>query len=207
MKGNKGESKTNPINVESPAFQDAFATPSNEHLISEKTIEPRKLNFGKSEVIEQLNTPKTNMKPTSIFDMFRSSRKNRENEPAKQKPNILAEPLALEYKPRPEIMTEPKPLKPIASSPTQAPPATAPDFYESPKGREIERELKNLVNKLHQSYRLKKKNRMTYATFKSTITEKLRSLKIGSEHTNIYVKQMWKFYEEIHAADNGIVPA
>ena len=48
MKGNKGESKTNPINVSSPAFQDAFETPSNARLISEKNVEPRKINFEKN---------------------------------------------------------------------------------------------------------------------------------------------------------------
>ena len=52
-----------------------------------------------------------------------------------------------------------------------------PSEERSPQFVFQKKQVKNLVNKLHQNYRLKKKNRMTYATFKSTITEKLRSLK------------------------------
>ena len=158
LKGEKGTAKEKPINVDSPAFQEVFQTPNNNsRIVSEKTLTPRKINFEQSNVVGLLNkSKKEGSKSTSIFDMFRSARKATPNvEVTKGDGNaLLSGPLLLEYKPK-QIM-EPKAPEPIAPEPNAPPPATAPTFIQSPKGQEIERELKNIVNSAYQANKNKK---------------------------------------------------
>ena len=134
--------------------------------------------------------------------MFRSARKTTPNvEVTKGDGNVLLSgPLLLEYKPKPiNPVMEPKAPEPIAP-----PPATAPTFVQSPKGQEIERELKNILNRVYQANKNKK---MHISAFRSLIAEKLRLLAVGPEHTAIYTSKMRKFYDELFKHDNEIVPA
>ncbi len=41
------------------------------------------------------------------------------------------------------------------------------------------------------------------APFRAAIASKLKELKVGTSHTNVYVKQMRTFYDEIFALSNG----
>ena len=180
LKG-KGDTKENPINVNSPGFQDTFETPSrniNSRLISEETIEPNMLDF---------NTV-TKPKKKSILTMLFSSNKKKvpETDMTKRSDPFkdAVEPplLQLEYKP----------------------PATAPDFKQSPTGKKITQELKNLVNEIHAANPNKK---MHHGTFKQKISLKLKQLGIESNHTDQYVKEMSNFYKDIYDAAHEIQPA
>jgi hypothetical protein len=81
--------------------------------------------------------------------------------------------LTLEYKPKPE-----------------KPPATAPDFKQSPTGKKITQELKNLVNEIHAAHPGKK---MHHGTFQQKISKKSKELGIEAKHTDQYVKDMSSF--------------
>ena len=185
LKG-KGDTKENPINVNSPGFQDTFETPSrniNSRLISEETIEPNMLDF---------NTV-TKPKKKSILTMLFSSNKKKvpETDMTKRSDPFkdAVEPplLQLEYKPKPD-----------------KPPATAPDFTQSPSGKKITQDLKNLVNEIHAANPNKK---MHHGTFKQKISLKLKQLGIESNHTDQYVKEMSNFYKDIYDAAHEIQPA
>ena len=187
LKG-KGDTKENPINVNSPGFQDAFETPSgprntNSRLISEETIKPYMLDF---------NTV-TKPKKKSILSMLFSSNKKKAQEIDMSKRSDpfkdAVEPplLQLEYKPKPD-----------------KPPATAPDFTQSPSGKKITQELKNLVNEIHAANPNKK---MKQGPFKKQISLKLRELGVESNQTDTYLRNMNTFYKAIYDAAHEIQPA
>ena len=180
LKG-KGDTKENPINVNSPGFQDAFETPSrniNSRLISEETIEPNMLDF---------NTV-TKPKKKSILTMLFSSNKKKvpETDMSKRSDPFkdAVEPplLTLEYKPE---------------KAPENPPASAPDFMQSPTGKKITQELKNLVNEINARSPNKK---MHQGTFRNRISSKLRELGVEAKHTDAYIRDMNKFYKEIYDA-------
>jgi hypothetical protein len=180
----KGDTKDNAINVNSPKFQDAFETPSgtrnsNSRLIAEETITPNMLDFN------TVNKPK---KKNLLSLLFSSSKKKvpateltkRDQDPFKDAIES-PKPLLLEYKP-------------------EKPGATAPDFYEEANGIKITKELKNLVNQLHASH---PHSKLQMAPFRSAIARKLKELGVSSSHTNAYVNQMRKFYDEVFALSQG----
>ena len=191
LKGDRGSAKEKPINVDSPAFQDAFETPANTRLISEKTVEPRKINFEKV----NFNTPEKPKNKYSILGLF--SRTSKEKTTKRDSGASPSEPLlTLEYKPKPS--------------------ATVPTFIETQTtttemqttpiktGIEIRRELKNLVNQLHHSH---PNSKLHMSTFRSAIARKLRDLGVETSHTDAYVKEMRAFYDELWKASNEIMPA
>ena len=71
-------------------------------------------------------------------------------------------------------------------------------------GIEIRRELKNLVNQLHQSH---PNSKLHMSTFRSAIARKLRDLGVETSHTDAYVKEMRAFYDELWKGSNEIMPA
>jgi hypothetical protein len=179
-------------------FQDAFETPSgprntNSRLITEENITPNKINFKES------STSKPKKK--GFFDFFSSSKKKvpeiemskREKDPFKDsiEPSQPQPLLALEYKPESIYISE-------------KPPATAPEFKQSPTGRRITQELKNLVNEIHAANPNKK---MIQGPFKQKISVKLRELGVEPSHTAQYLKDMNLFYKEIFDASRDIQPA
>jgi len=193
LKGNKGETKTNPINVDSPAFQDAFETPINSRLVSEKTIEPKKINFEKV----NFNTPEKAKSKFSLLGLFSSKKKKEEIELTKRNStNGSSELLALEYKP-----------KPSATAPTyMEAQTTTTEMQTTPikTGIDIIQQLKNLVNEMHHKSPNKK---IDIGPFRSAIVKKLKELGVESSHTNTYVLQMRGFYNVLWDSDNGIMPA
>jgi len=169
---NKGDTKENPINVNSPTFQDAFETP-----IKHKPI---KLTFD--------NVAESEKKPGLFRRLFTSSKKKevkQENE---------GFPL-LEYKP-------------------EKPPATAPIFSQAesietqttplPTGKQIEAELKLLVNQLHAAH---PNSKLKISTFRSAIAKKLKDLGVSPSHTSTYVNKMREFYDELYAFSNDVQSA
>lgn len=190
LKGNKGESKTNPINVESPLFQDAFTTPSNERLISETTVEPKKINFEKV----NFNTPEKPKNKYSLLGLF--SRTPKEKITKRDSGTSPSEPfLTLEYKP-----------KPSATAPTfMEAQTTTSEMQTTPikTGTDIIKQLKNLVNEMH----LKSPNKkIGMGPFRSAISKKLKDLGVESSHTNAYVSQMRAFYDVLWDGSNEIMP-
>ena len=187
LKG-KGDTKENPINVNSPGFQDAFETPSgprntNSRLISEETITPNMLDFNIA----------TKPKKKSILTMLFSSNKKKvpETDMTKRrdpfKDAVEPQLLQLEYKPKPD-----------------KPPATAPDFTQSPTGKKITQELKNLVNEIHAA---NPNNKMKQGPFKKQISLKLRELGVEQNQTDTYLRDMNRFYKAIYDASHEIQPA
>ena len=142
---------------------------------------PQKINFGETE------------KPKGFLTKLFSSQKKKV--PITNKDGfedaILSPPplLTLEYKPE--------------KSP-ENPPASAPDFMQSPTGKRITQELKNLVNEINAHSPNKK---MHQGTFRSTITKKLRELGVQANHTDAYIRDMNKFYKDIYDAAHEIQPA
>ena len=124
LKG-KGDTKENPINVESPSFQDAFKTPAKADIFSD-AIEPRRINFE--------NAPNQTPKKGLLSRIFASSKKK------EQKQEGL--PL-LEYKPPKHPATAPA-FTQTESIETQTTPV--------PTSHVINQELKNLVNQMHASH-------------------------------------------------------
>ena len=197
MKGNKGESKTNPINVSSPAFQDAFETPSNARLISEKNVEPRKINFEKV----NFNTPEKTKSKFSLLGLFSRTPKEKKipqlNMTKRDSGTSPSEPLlTLEY----------RPSKPSATAPafmeTQT---TTTEMQTTPirTGTDIIQQLKNLVNEMH----LKSPNKkIQMGPFRAAISKKLKDLGVETSHTNAYVTQMRKFYDVLWDGSNEIMP-
>jgi hypothetical protein len=196
LKGNKGESKTNPINVESPLFQDAFETPStNSRLVSEKNVEPRKINFEKV----NFNTPEKPKSKYSLLSLFSRTPKEKKIEMTKRDSGTSPSDsfLTLEY----------KPSKPSATAPTfMETQTTTTEMQTTPikTGTEIRRQLKNLVNQLHHSH---PNSKMHMSTFRSAIAKKLKELGVESSHTDAYVKEMRLFYDELWKGSNEIMPA
>ena len=179
----KGDTKDNAINVNSPKFQDAFETPSgtrnsNSRLIAEETITPNMLDF---------NTTSKPKKKSLLSLLFSSSKKKvpeTEFKDAIESPKPL---LTLEYKPKPE-----------------KPPASAPDFRESPTGKKITQTLKNLVNEIHAA---NPNNKMKQGPFKKQISLKLKELGVESNQTDTYLRDMNKFYKAIYDASHEVQPA
>ena len=182
LKG-KGDTKDNAININSPNFQDAFETPSgtrnsNSRLIAEETITPNMLDF---------NTTSKPKKKSLLSLLFSSSKKKvpeTEFKDAIESPKPL---LTLEYKPKPE-----------------KPPASAPDFRESPTGKKITQTLKNLVNEIHAA---NPNNKMKQGPFKKQISLKLKELGVESNQTDTYLRDMNKFYKAIYDASHEVQPA
>ena len=122
----KGDTKDNAINVNSPKFQDAFETPSgtrnsNSRLIAEETITPNMLDFN------TVNKPK---KKSLLSLLFSSSKKK-----------VPATELSKRNETFKDAIESPKPLLTLEYKP-EKPPATAPDFKQSPTGKKITQELK-----------------------------------------------------------------
>jgi len=170
LKG-KGETKDNAINVNSPGFQQAFRTPIDDPFSD--AIEPKTLTF---------DTPKS--KKGFFTKLFSSSKKSKSEE----KPSF---PL-LEYKPPKTSPTAPSFIEVQSSTiNTQTTPLKT--------GIETEKELKNLVNQLHQSH---PHTKIHYGTFKSAIARKLKELGYNTRDTDIWVQKMRRFYDDIFAASN-----
>jgi hypothetical protein len=195
LKGNKGESKTNPINVESPSFQDAFETPLiNSRLVSEKTVEPKKINFEKV----NLNSPEKSKQKYSLLSLFsRTPKEKKINMPKKDSGTSPSEPLlTLEY----------RPSKPSATAPSfMETQTTTTEMQTTPikTGTDITKQLKNLVNEMHLRSPNKK---IAMAQFRSEIAKKLKELGVESSHTNTYVTQMRRFYDVLWDGSNEIMP-
>jgi len=192
LKGNKGETKTNPINVDSPAFQDAFESPINSRLVSEKTIEPKKINFEKV----NFNTPEKAKSKFSLLGLFSSKKKKEDIDLTKRNSTNTSELLALEYKP-----------KPSATAPTyMEAQTTTTEMQTKPikTGTDIKQQLKNLVNEMH----LKSPNKkIEMGKFRSAIAKRLKDLGVDSSHTNVYVNEMRGFYNVLWDSSTGIMPA
>ena len=175
----KGDTKDNAINVNSPKFQDAFETPPGPQRanirIKQETMTPKVLSFDEVS------------KPKSFLSKLFSSRKKKvpETDLSKRgdpfKDAIESPPLLLEYKP-------------------EKPGATAPDYFDEANGIKITKELKNLVNQLHASH---PHSKLKMATFRSAIASRLKDLGVSSSHTNAYVNQMRTFYDELFALSKG----
>lgn len=176
LKG-KGDTKENPINVNSPSFQDAFETPSGiqSARVKSENMTPKILKFDEVS------------KPKGFFTKLFSSRKKKIPETDLSKRNQDPFKDAIE----PLLLLEYKPDKPGA---------TAPDFFEEANGIKITKELKNLVNQLHASH---PNSKLKMATFRSAIASKLKELGVSTSHTSAYVNQMRKFYDEIFALSQG----
>ena len=172
LKG-KGDTKENPINVESPSFQDAFKTPAKADIFSD-AIEPRRINFE--------NAPNQTPKKGLLSRIFASSKKK------EQKQEGL--PL-LEYKPPKHPATAPA-FTQTESIETQTTPV--------PTGHQINQELKNLVNQMHAGH---PNSKLHISTFRSVIAKKLKELGIDPQHTTTYVDKMRRFYDELYAASHG----
>jgi hypothetical protein len=191
----KASKENNNIQTTQPTqqFQDVFSSPSgirnsNSRLIEEETIKPNSINF---------NTVEKPKKKSLLTLLFSSNKKKvpETNFSKRDKDGfedaILSPPplLTLEYKPE--------------KSPAY-PPATAPDFMQSPTGKRITQELKNLVNEINA----KSPNRkMHQGTFRSKISAKLKELGVESNHTDQYLKEMNRFYKEIFDAAHEVQPA
>jgi len=175
----KGDTKDNAINVNSPKFQDAFETPSAIHSarVKSENMTPKILKFDEVS------------KPKGFFTkLFSSSKKKvptteltkRDTDPFKDAIES-PKPLLLEYKP-------------------EKPGATAPDYFDEANGIKITKELKNLVNQLHASH---PHSKLKMAPFRSAIARRLKELGVGSNHTAAYVNQMRTFYDELFALSKG----
>jgi hypothetical protein len=173
LKG-KGDTKENPINIESPTFKDAFKTPAPTADIFSDAIEPRRINFE--------SVPNEKQKKGLFSRIFTSSKKKEQ----KQEGFPL-----LEYKPHKHPATAPA-FTQTESIETQTTPV--------PTGHSINQELKNLVNQLHAAH---PKSKIHMATFRSAISRKLKDLGVDSQHTATYVDKMRRFYDDIYAASNG----
>ena len=186
LKG-KGDTKENPINVNSPSFQDAFETPSgprntNSRLISEETITPKMLEYNATR----------KPKKTLLSLLFSSSKKK-----------VPQMDMTKRGEPFKDAIESPKPLLTLEYKP-EKPPATAPDFKQSPTGKKITQELKNLVNEIHA---INPNKKMHHGTFKQKISQKLKELGIESNHTDQYVRDMTTFYKTIYDASHEVQPA
>jgi len=169
------------------AFQDIYSSPSgtrnsNSRIIEEETIKPNSINFNTVE----------KPKKKSLMTLLFSSKKKKIPETNKDgfEDAILSPPplLTLEYKPE--------------KSP-EHPPASAPDFMQSPTEKKITQELKNLVNEIHAKSPNKK---MLQGPFKSRISTRLKELGVESNHTDAYLRDMNKFYKAIYEAAHEIQP-
>ncbi len=86
----------------------------------------------------------------------------------------------------------------------EKPPATAPDFMQSPTGKRITQELKYLVNEINA----KSPNRkMHQGTFRAKFSAKIKELGVESNHTDQYLRDMNRSYKEIFDAAHEIQPA
>ena len=106
-----------------------------------------------------------------------------------------------------DAILSPPPLLTLEYKPEKSPenpPATAPNFIQSPTGKKITQELKNLVNEIHAKSPSKK---MQQGPIKKRISDKLKELGVESKHTDAYLKDMNKFYKAIYDASHEIQPA
>ena len=175
----KGDTKENPINVNSPKFQDAFETPSGiqSARVKSENMTPKILSF------DEVSKPKNILSKLFSFKIKKvpaTELTKRDQDPFKDAIES-PKPLLLEYKP-------------------DKPGATAPDFYEEANGIKITKELKNLVNQLHASH---PHSKLKMSTFRSAIASRLKELGVSSNHTNTYVNQMRLFYDELFALSKG----
>ena len=175
----KGDTKDNAINVNSPKFQDAFETPSGiqSARVKSENMTPKILSF------DEVSKPKSILSKLFSFKKKKvpvTELTKRDTDPFKDAIES-PKPLLLEYKP-------------------EKPGATAPDYFEEANGIKITKELKNLVNQLHASH---PHSKLKISTFRSAISSRLKELGVSSSHTNAYVNQMRKFYDELFALSHG----
>ena len=185
----KGDTKDNAINVNSPKFQDAFDTPSGlqSARVKPETMTPKILNF--AEVT----------KPKSILGKLFSFRKKkvpateltkRTQDPFK---DAIESPLLLEYKPSKPSPNAPSFIEVQSSTmDTQTTPLK--------NGIETEKELKNLVNQLLHSH---PHSKIHHGTFRSAIAKKLKELGYDTRDTNVWTEKMRRFYDQIFAESQG----
>jgi len=175
----KGDTKDNAINVNSPKFQDAFETPSGiqSARVKSENMTPKILSFDEVS------------KPKNILSKLFSFKKKKV--PATELTKRTQDPFK-------DAIESPKPL--LLEYKPDKPGATAPDFYEEANGIKITKELKNLVNQLHASH---PHSKLKMATFRSAIASRLKELGVSSNHTNAYVNQMRIFYDELFALSKG----
>ena len=186
LKG-KGDTKENPINVESPSFQDAFKTPAKpgQKLIFEDAVE------------EEIPIKKPEKRPNFIRRLLFSSSSKKEKSDAIITAASSNTPYLIEYESL-QPFQKPKPTAPAFTQTESIETQTTPVLT----GHVINQELKNLVNQLLVSHG--NKTKMKIGPFRSAIAKKLKDLGVEQQHTTTYVDKMRKFYDELWAASYDI---